>query len=169
MSCTPGEAPCSAVHSWAQISTAKSVAKLTEKNANSNGEYIWNLVVAYRALQLTKDPTRAASLLRLIPSNESDQLAIMTLGDSLCDAESVTDMQKLAAVRDGLPSEFAKAVILAPSFLYRYIRYSIVACQDAQRLCDAHAKSLRAQSKQVCGNLEAIARGGAAAIPCARV
>ncbi len=113
--------------------------------------------MAYRAFQLTRNPTSAARLLRLIPSNESEQLAITTLGDSLCDAESLTDVQKLAAVRDGLPSELTEAVVLAPSFLYRYIRYSIVACRDPhtdfavrmQRVCEHNRSRFAAISKQL--------------------
>lgn len=152
-----GELPCSQVHDWARITTVRSVGELEQKNDAGSVGYVRNLLLAYREFQLTHDQKRAASFLQLIPTNESEQLAFLTLGDSLCAGELKTDMEQLAAVRDGLPHQLAKAVVLAPAFLNRYIRYSLVACRDPhsdfavrmQEVCAGHRKRFLVSVRQL--------------------
>jgi len=54
----------------------------------------------------------------------------MTLGESLCDDESVAEMFSLSRVRDRLGRDFARAVLLVPDMLPRYIAYAPVSVQD---------------------------------------
>jgi hypothetical protein len=69
-------------------------------------------------------------LLALIPKNEAQQNVAMTLGDSLCDGESLADMKSLSRVNAGLARQFRKAVALAPHFMSTYVAYSLDAVAD---------------------------------------
>lgn len=54
----------------------------------------------------------------------------MTLGDSLCREESVSEMQTLGALRDRVPRDMAIAVVLVPEKLSEYLNYGLVSTQD---------------------------------------
>jgi hypothetical protein len=69
-------------------------------------------------------------LLNLVPQQDGQQAIWMTLGDSLCDAESMSDITSLGQLRDRLPHDLAKAVLLAPEMLPAYVAYALVSIQD---------------------------------------
>ena len=108
------ESDCLAVHRLAEIATSKSVSAL-KANSGQRVDYARGLVAAYRTLPLHADPDSATALLRLIPANESEQLAVTTLGDSLCSQESLSEMTALGHIRDDLPKALSKAVVIVPS------------------------------------------------------
>jgi hypothetical protein len=73
----------------------------------------------------------AVKLLGLVPKSDDEQTALMTVGDSLCDAESDTDMLVLSQVYEGMPKALALAVLVAPEFIPQYVKYALRAFQDA--------------------------------------
>jgi hypothetical protein len=152
----------------AQMARATSSRVLSSTRSQAGDSYAARLIYAYRLFQLhpgRKD--NAERILSLIPATEADQTAVMTLGDSLCDRESVSDMTTLSRVYDGLPRELAKAVLVDTSFLPKYLQYSMVAILDphsnfavqTKRVCQkAHAGFIRAVNLLPEGKQEALAK-----------
>ncbi|MGO9097151.1 MAG: hypothetical protein ACLQGV_18255 [Bryobacteraceae bacterium] len=125
------EPNCGEIAAIAEMARAKSMPALVETSRRAGENYRQRLVFAYRSFQLnSRNRPDAERLLALIPAGDAEQLVVMTLGDSLCDKEMVTDMKALASVGDGLARELARAVMLAPNFLSAYVSYSLVAVGD---------------------------------------
>lgn len=115
----------------AQMARATSSVMLAVERQKSGDSYRAQVVFAARSFALRpKDVKAAAQLLNLIPSDTAQQTIWTTFGDSLCDAESVADMKSLDQVGEGLPRRLAKAVLLVPDKLPRYISYALVSVQD---------------------------------------
>ena len=57
-------------------------------------------------------------------------MILMTLGESLCDDEAVAEMFSLSRIRDHLAHDFAKAVLLVPDMLPKYVAYASTSVQD---------------------------------------
>jgi hypothetical protein len=124
-------ADCNVIRTLAETARAPSDSKLLSLKESAGDSYRANLVFAWRTFQLQpKDPTRAERLLMLIPSDDDQRGVILMLGDSLCDSETVTQMESLARVRDDFAHELARAVLVVPRFLASYIRYSLLATRD---------------------------------------
>jgi hypothetical protein len=101
-------------------------------------------VAAYRSFELhPKGAAETDGLLKLIPKDDTQQTVLMTLGDSLCDGESLSDMQILSEVRDGMPRALSNAVLISPGFLPSYVVYAEVAVQDPH-------SDYAAQMRRVC-------------------
>src|SRR5260370_29618654 len=113
------------------MASAKSTRALNELRKQAGESYLARLVFAYRFFHLhPKSKAAAESLLSLIPTDQSQQKVVLTLGDSLCDDESVADMKALSAVNEGFARELAAAVVLRPRFLSSYLSYSTTAPED---------------------------------------
>jgi hypothetical protein len=125
------EPSCGDIASTAEMARAESMPVLIETSRRAGEGYRERLVLAYRSFQLNpRSRPDAERLLALIPAGDAEQEVVMTLGESLCDNEVVTDMKALALVRDGFARELARAVMLAPNFLSAYVSYSLVAVGD---------------------------------------
>jgi hypothetical protein len=125
------QSSCAEVRALVAITKAKSPDALSRVKASGKVGYRADLIHAFRAFQLEPSSRAAADhLLRLTPSNEVQQTIVMTLGDSLCDAESMLEMKALSRVRDGLSVQLAAAVLLTPQHMPLYIAYSKMAAQD---------------------------------------
>jgi hypothetical protein len=156
---------CLEIAAMAQMARAKSPRQVAAASGKAGQSYAARLIHAYRLFQLqpgTKE--HGDRLLKLIPSTETQQNALMTLGDMLCNNESVADITTLARVSEGWSRELSNAVLLSPGFLPQYVQYSLLAVLDPhsdyaiqmKRVCEkAHpdfvnaVKGLPADKRQV--------------------
>jgi hypothetical protein len=122
---------CTHVVALARMARAASLRNLRDARSSAGDGYRADLVSAWRAFRLQPSSRAAAAkLLALIPQSEDQQTALMTLGDSLCDAESLGDISVLAGVQEGMPKALARAVLLVPELMPGYARYSLESVQD---------------------------------------
>lgn len=125
------ETRCDQVKTLAKMARAKSVTILTAEHQKAGTSYNSQLVFAARLFELRpKERDAALRLLDLIPKDEVQQTAWMTLGENLCDAEPIFDMTSLGRIRDNLPRNWAWAVLLAGEKLGDYVAYAITSVQD---------------------------------------
>src|SRR5260370_35866461 len=97
------EQNCKEIGAAAQMARAKSTRALNDARKQAGESYVARLVFAYRFLHLhPKSKTPAESLLSLIPTDNTQQKVVLTLADSLCDEETVADIDVVARVTDGL-------------------------------------------------------------------
>jgi hypothetical protein len=124
-------APCDQVHAIAQMARANSLAVLAKAKRNAGTSYRAEVVLGARSFELQPGNRSAAiALLELVPQNDVQHVTLMTLGDSLCDSESVADMKSLGRVGDRLPHDLAQAVMLVPDRLPGYVAYAATSVHD---------------------------------------
>ena len=125
------DVPCSEVHAMARISRATSLAELDKAKQNSGGSYRTQIVLSARSFELQPGSRDAAvSLLNRLPQDDAQHATLMTLGDSLCDKESVVEMKSLSRLGERLPRDLAKAVLLVPDKLPGYVAYASTSVRD---------------------------------------
>jgi len=125
------EGSCLAIDSIASMARAKTTVALLNARRASPDTYRAQLVFAYRAFELRPGgKTEAEHLHALIPTTDDQRGVVLTLGDLLCDGETGADELSLSRVRDGIARNWSEAVILAPQFMPRYVRYSLDAVSD---------------------------------------
>jgi hypothetical protein len=113
------------------MARAKSSEAVTVAKQKAGDNYRAQVVFAALSFELRPtDKAAAVLLLNLIPQDDGQQTTWMTLGDSLCDSESVADMKSLGRVGDRLPRDLAKAVLLVPDRLPGYIAYAATSVHD---------------------------------------
>src|SRR5229473_2809696 len=79
------EQNCKEVGAAAQMARAKSTRALNDLRKQAGESYLARLVFAYGFFHLhPKSKAAAESLLSLIPTDQSQQKVVLTLGDSLC-------------------------------------------------------------------------------------
>lgn len=152
--CAAQELKCKQVEANARMTRAESTKVLLDAKQHAGDDYRAQIVFAYRSFQLhPRTQSAAERLLALIPKTEEQQRVVMTLGDSLCDGESMDDMGSLSRVNEGLARQLRKAVELAPQFMPAYVEYSLEAATDPhsdyavemQRVCQRnHGAFVRA-------------------------
>lgn len=124
-------AVCRPVVALARIARARSLTELNKERVGANDDFRTHVVIAARLSELQpKNPITAAILLNLIPQSGAEQQVLITLGDSLCDEESLADMESLGNLGQNLPRMLARAVLLAPQLMPRYVQYAMLATQD---------------------------------------
>lgn len=122
---------CAEITAAAEMARARSTTALLDASKHAGEGYRSRFVRAFRSFQLQpRSKESAIHLLELIPAGDEQQKTVMTLGDSLCEEESLADMKALAQVNEGLAREVARAVLLVPTLLPRYLEYATVAVQD---------------------------------------
>jgi hypothetical protein len=105
------EPNCDQTAAMARMTRAKSSEAVIAEKQKAGDSYRAQVVFAARSLELRPtDKAAAVLVLNLIPQNDGQQTTWMTLGDSLCDSESVADMKSLGRVGDHLPRDLTKAV-----------------------------------------------------------
>jgi hypothetical protein len=136
------------------MARAKSSEAVIAEKQKAGDNYRAQVVFAVRSLELRPtDKDAAVLLLNLIPQNDAQHTVLMTLGDSLCDEESVAEMKSLGGLGDRLPHDLARAVLLVPDKLPSYVSYAPISVQDPhsdyavqmQTVCRAkHSEFLKA-------------------------
>ena len=112
------EPSCREISAMARTAHAKSSRAVVEEKQKAGDSYRAQVVLAARSFELhPMDKEAAVLLLSLIPQDDAQHTAWMTMGDSLCDAESVDEMKSLEALGDRLPHDLARAVLLVPDKL----------------------------------------------------
>lgn len=123
--------PCDRLAAIAQMARANSISVLIKAKRNAGNSYRAEVVFGARSFELRPGNVRAAiTLLKLIPQNDEQHLTLMTLGDSLCDRESVIEMMMQSRIGERLSHDFSKAILLAPEMLPRYVSYASTSVQD---------------------------------------
>jgi hypothetical protein len=122
---------CQEVGVIAKMASASSVSWLATLHARAGSSYQADIVFAVRAFELQpKSRTAATRLLALLPKSDDEVNALLTLGDSLCEAELIQDMRVLSRIRDRSPHAFANAVLIDPTSMLEYVRYGVKAVRD---------------------------------------
>ena len=122
---------CDEVAAIARMARARSSTVLNAQKPKAGDTYRARLVFAARIFQLDPKSKHAAEvLLESIPKDDEQQTVLIELGDSLCDGESLTDMQSLARVGEILPQNLARAVLIVPEKLPAYVAYALTSIQD---------------------------------------
>jgi hypothetical protein len=125
------EPNCREISAMARTAHAKSYRAVVEEKQKAGDSYRAQVVLAARSFELhPMDKKAAVLLLSLIPQDDAQHTAWMTMGDSLCDAESVDEMKSLGALGDRLPHDLARAVLLVPDKLPEYVAYAPTSVQD---------------------------------------
>jgi len=108
----------------------KSLAALISERGQMKEGYRSRLVYAARSVELhPKDRNGALEFLKLISVDDQQQTEIMTLGDSLCSDESISEMEALEALRDRIPRDLVIAAVLVPGKLSEHVSYALVSTQ----------------------------------------
>jgi hypothetical protein len=122
---------CNEIASIAKMAGATSPAALSAERQQAGESYRNQVVFAARMFELQPRSKREADLLLArLPKTTAEQNAWATLGDSLCSSEPLHDMGVLAKLRDRLPHDLARAVLLAPGKMSNYLTYALVSVQD---------------------------------------
>jgi hypothetical protein len=122
---------CGDVAAIANMARARTSGELTTGKEKAGNSYRAQVVFAARSSELRRHDKRAAlALLDIIPQGDEQHLAWMTMGDSLCDSESVADMTSLGRLGERLSRDLAKAVLLVPAKLPDYVLYAPTSVQD---------------------------------------
>jgi hypothetical protein len=125
------ELNCDEIAAMARMVRAKSSAALTAEKKKAGNSYRARVIFAARSLEFHRMERRAAvQLLNLIPKDDGQQNTWMTLGDSLCSSETVSDMRSLGRLGEGLPRGLTKAVLLVPNKLQEYVAYALISTRD---------------------------------------
>ncbi|MGA2349274.1 MAG: hypothetical protein ABSF70_02480 [Terracidiphilus sp.] len=128
----PAQKPdCGEVAAMAKMARTISSAELVAEKKNAGDSYRAQIVFAARLSELDPQGHEAAVLLlNLIPKDDEQGHALMSLGDGLCGTESYRDMKQLGQIGEHLPRDWAKAVLLAPDKLPEFVAYSIISVRD---------------------------------------
>ncbi len=128
----PAQEPnCEEVAAMARVARAKTGAAVAAERRRAGDTYRARLVFASRELELNPVGKEAAvRLVGLIPKDQQQHVVWMTLGDSLCDQEPLSEMESLGQLRDRLPRDLAEAVLRAPEKLPDYVAYALTSVQD---------------------------------------
>lgn len=125
------EKDCAVVAAMAKMARAASITELLREKPRPNDSYGVRAVFASRQFELIPGSKAAATLLlALIPRNENEQNAWMTMGDSRCDEEPVQDIMTLGILRDRFARDLAQAAILVPDKMQDYVWYAAEASSD---------------------------------------
>ena len=122
---------CGEIVCMARMARAKSSTVLSAERQKAGDGYRAQVVFAARSFELRLGDKKAADLLLgLIPSDNAQHITWMTLGDSLCSVESVSDMKSLGGLGERLPHDLARAVLLVPDKLPSYVLYALTSVQN---------------------------------------
>lgn len=124
-------AGCAQIHAVVQMAKAKTPEAVRDKKSSAGADYRADLVFAFRIFEMKSTAkTAAVRLLEMIPRDADQQNVVLTLGDAVCNDESLAEMKALAKVADGLAVALSRAVKLAPEYMGKYVAYASIATQD---------------------------------------
>jgi hypothetical protein len=110
---------------------AKTSRAVVEEKQEAGDSYRAQVVFAARSFELQpRSKSAAIALLKLIPRDDEQQLVLVTLGESLCDGESVAEMMVQSRIGERLSHDFSKAVLLVPEMLPKYVAYASTSVHD---------------------------------------
>jgi hypothetical protein len=125
------EPNCSEVAAIANMARANATDKITVAKRAAGNSYRAEVIFAARSYELRQQDKQAAlALLNLLPQDDEQNAAWMTMGESLCDNESVADMSSIGRLGERLPRDLAKAVLLVPNKMPSYVSYASISVHD---------------------------------------
>jgi hypothetical protein len=119
---------CDHINEIVQMARETSASKLLSKKIKGPDTYFANVVRNARLMELRPSRDTAISLLDLIPKGVEQEEVWLTLRDDC--AEFAADVKVLGRLRDDLPRDLSRAVMLAPEKLPDYLCYSIKSVED---------------------------------------
>lgn len=152
------EPNCSELAAIANMARANTSSKIAVEKRAAGNSYRAEVVFAARSYEVRQqDKDVALALLNLLPQNDEQHVTWVTMGDSLCDNESVTDMKSLGKLAERLPRDLAKAVLIVPSKMPNYASVASIFAHDPhsdyavemEAVCRAnHVEFLKAVEEQ---------------------
>jgi hypothetical protein len=124
------EIACGALHSMLELARADSFASLMANRPRIDEGYRGRLVFAFKLFDLSRDSKSAEHLLSMLPKNEREYQIWITMGDALCDSETVSDMEAMQKLSLGFSSLASQAAILHPAGIPSLLRTVMLSVQD---------------------------------------
>jgi hypothetical protein len=136
---------CGQVVATVRMARSTSIKALWNERQNAGQNYRAHIVFAIRMFELNPQLQSADLLLDQLPADEEKRLVWMTLGDSLCNAESIADIKAMSKLGERSAHDLSRATLLRPARLSPYLSFVLWASQDphsdaaiqAQKLCHA--------------------------------
>ena len=148
---------CGEIDAMVKMARAISSGELAAARLKAGESYRARVVFAEMEFEFYPQKHDVALLLlNLIPKDDNERQAIMTLGDHLCDFETPHEMKSLNQIGNHFPRDLARAVLIAPEKLPEYIAYSVASVKDPhsdyalqmQKVCRArHSEFVEAIAK----------------------
>ncbi|MFY9854249.1 MAG: hypothetical protein WAK26_10285 [Terracidiphilus sp.] len=155
---------CGEIDAMARMAHAISSGELAANRSKAGESYRARVIFAEMEFEFYPQKHDVALLLlNLIPKDDDERHAVMTLGDHLCDFETPHEMKSLNQIGNHLPRDLAKAVLVAPEKLPEYVAYSIASVKDPhsdyalqmQKVCRArHTEFVEAIAKMPAEEME---------------
>lgn len=121
---------CQEAATLAAMSTARSLKDLDAAVPTRPTSYRLRFVHALRAFELQpSSASRADALLAVMPGTEGEYGQLLVMAD-VCQSEPISDHDVLSRVPDSAASALAKAIILRPSAMPRYLDYVALVSSD---------------------------------------
>ncbi|MDR3793564.1 MAG: hypothetical protein P4L03_09310 [Terracidiphilus sp.] len=118
---------CTEVHAMAEMAQTHSLRNLERWKSAAGTSYRAQVVYAFRLFAMRpQDRSAALAVLDLIPKNDEQGAELIVFDTSLCDGESMTDLQALGRFETTLSRSWARAAILLPEKMSVYISYLLV-------------------------------------------
>jgi hypothetical protein len=114
----------------ARIETASNLKELSELRKDQAAPIPLDFFFAYRSFEIEKSPENAAALLKLTPQTEQQETARYDISGHNCYGLTEEEDRALDSQYDGFSPLLAKAIMLAPQFMDRYVSYSLLATMD---------------------------------------
>jgi hypothetical protein len=125
------EPNCREILAMAKMTHATNLAEIAVENEKAGHSYRAQVVLAARSFELRpEDKSDALALLNLIPQDDGQHTTWVTMGDSLCDDETVPEMKSMERLGKHLPRDLAKAVLLVPAKMPSYVGYASTSLGD---------------------------------------
>ena len=125
------EPTCKQLHAMAEMARAKSVRELRIYSRGAGESYRARTVFAARELLLaTSQKLAGMRLLDLMPKDTEQNEEWASLSEMLCDGEKASDLLVLSKLGESLPRLLARAVLMNPDALQRYVTYALISVSD---------------------------------------
>lgn len=121
---------CGELAAIAKVAGAKNESELIAQARQIGSSYFAQSVFAARSFEIRNDRNSAAILLDLLPKNDEQRVIWGSLGQAVCDRETVSEAKLLGRLRDRLAKNVAQAVILAPEKMLPYVVFSLGTTSD---------------------------------------
>jgi hypothetical protein len=145
---------CREVTVLKQIVHANSMGKLAHIENENRLDYRANVALAARRFELVpKSRSAASALLDLIPANVDEHVVWITFGDSMCETETIPEMEMFDRFGSRLEHKLTAAVLLLPEKMPEYIGFASEAltnphsdyAEEMQKVCKSdHLRLLQA-------------------------
>lgn len=122
---------CDELKSSIDMVRSNSTDTLTGYRVAAGNSYRVDVIFAFKYFELNdKDMRAGRRLFKILPKNDKQYGIWLTMGDSLCNDESVADMKLLDEFSARFSLLLSRAVMSNPDEMPRYVEFSLMAAQD---------------------------------------